>query len=226
MNGSYTVNSLSFGFSSQGPLFFENGTVTLKIGTFYLLVGPNGSGKSTFLRILQGIIHDEEYIEGTVQFETQILFLKESQDRACIKAHSKFVPQKSDELLVSSLTGSENIELAQVGRFPNLRRLTPLKNPSSLVQNIPLDVPVSQLSGGQRQLLSISLMLENSSAPLLIFDEPTAALDRQHSLSLAHILEEQARLHNKIVIASCHDAQLIERHRPENILKMTTLYSS
>ncbi len=72
------------------------------------------------------------------------------------------------------------------------------------------DTLVDQLSGGERQRAWIAMLLAQES-PLLILDEPTAALDLAHQYELLSMLKNLHLQHNRGVILVLHDINLALR---------------
>jgi ABC-type lipoprotein export system ATPase subunit len=87
--------------------------------------------------------------------------------------------------------------------------LAPLATPAVKHRafELPLDKPVYQLSGGQKQLLAI-LMLLQKPTELLLLDEPTAALDPQRSTQLMQFLKTVAHERDIPVVMISHDQEI------------------
>jgi ABC-type lipoprotein export system ATPase subunit len=225
MSKTITIKDLSFRFAAMTYHFFHHLDLELQGGTLYLLTGPNGSGKSTFLRLMRGDSAPGEQIAGSCLLlhnrESKKLAFENAQDRKELQELSSFIPQQFDHLLMAPLTVEENLRLATLPRYPGLYRL-PL--PLELVQaaehyKLPLTARVEHLSGGQRQALAICMMLHKQ-RPLMLLDEPTAALDYHHSSYVISLLNEEASRRALVIIASCHDARLISEHPKQYILQL------
>ncbi len=128
----------------------------LREGERVALVGPNGAGKSTLLAILAGAL---EPSEGRVERRGEVGI--------------GWVPQRPAHY--GRLTARENLELfARLEHEPNPRAAA-----SALLERfgLPDDGRSSaDLSGGNRQRLSVAISLLGSPEVLLL-DEPTASLD-------------------------------------------------
>lgn len=130
------------------------------------LVGPNGVGKSTILKTLAGVIAP---IAGSVTYQGR------SVPSAPVYAHARqglvFVGEHRANVL-RTLTVQENLDLA-TGRRPAATAFDPIE----------LFPPLSErrrqlaatLSGGELQMLSLSMALALSPRCLLL-DEPSAGL--------------------------------------------------
>nr|WP_315982280.1 ABC transporter ATP-binding protein [Aliamphritea spongicola] len=110
-------------------------------------------------------------------------------------------------------------ELVRLGRFPwrgLLGRYT-AKDEQTITHAMEqtgvadfADTLVDQLSGGERQRAWIAMLLAQES-PLLILDEPTAALDLAHQYELLSMLKNLHLQHNRGVILVLHDINLALR---------------
>ena len=65
----------------------------------------------------------------------------------------------------------------------------------------------ADLSGGQKQRVAIARAL-GGNPPILVGDEPTAALDTKTALSVMELLRELASTHGRAVVVVTHDPRL------------------
>ncbi|MDP3493456.1 MAG: ABC transporter ATP-binding protein [Hyphomonadaceae bacterium] len=171
------------------------------------LIGPNGAGKSTLLRAMLGI---RDTSAGEVLLDSKAFLSLPARERARYVA---FLPQ---ERRVEWRLPAYDIVM--LGRYPHQATFGSASSEDRAAVNRALDAvdghelrdrPVAVLSGGERTriLLARALAVE---APLLLVDEPTAALDPYHQLHVMEILRDRARS-GAGVLAVMHDLALAER---------------
>lgn len=170
------------------------------------LIGPNGAGKSTLIRAISGLIPSE----GSVLIDGTPIVAIPLRERA---QHIAYLPQ--GQAVHWPLTVER---LVALGRLPHL---APFARPSSkdaeaierALERTELqalrDRPVDELSGGERArvLLARALAVE---APLLLADEPLAALDPAHQIEVMALLRAEAA-RGVTVIAVLHDLTIAAR---------------
>lgn len=192
----------------NGRNILDIDSLQLDTDSFTLLLGHNGSGKSTLLNLLARQTTPDE---GTVQFNgVPLSSLKQRQ----LAREIAYLPQHLPEA-----PGLTVKELVRLGRFPwrgLLGRYTP-KDTQTINHAMEqtgvtgfADTLVDQLSGGERQRAWIAMLLAQES-PLLILDEPTAALDLAHQYELLSMLKNLHVQHNRGVILVLHDINLALR---------------
>lgn len=155
-------------------------SLELAAGEFMLVIGSNGAGKSTLLNAVAGAIRVDS---GSITLEGQDITRLAEHRRAGMIARVFQDPMAGT---AAAMTVEENLALAE--RRGKTHRLVPhldadrraryreLLAGLRLGMETRLATPVAQLSGGQRQ--SLSLVMAVMSAPrLLLLDEHTAALD-------------------------------------------------
>jgi len=166
-----------------GKALFQDLSLELAGGGFYLVRGPSGSGKSTFLRLINRL---EEPSHGGLMFEGSPLT---SYSPPLLRRKILYIQQTPTSV---GKTVSDNLLLAF--SFKNNRDLTPPDDnilrsrlDNFLLNDIHLDARASTLSVGQLQRLCFvrGLLLNPK---VLLLDEPASALDEES----ARIVEETA----------------------------------
>jgi branched-chain amino acid transport system ATP-binding protein len=158
---------LSAGYGKFQILFNVN-FKALK-GELVVIVGPNGSGKTTFLRALIGLA---TIYSGRVLLQDREITRMKPHER--VKLGLAYVAQT--ENVFRTLTIMENLRIAGYdldegdfkSRLESVFVIFPQLKES-------LNRKVNQLSGGQRQMLAISLVLMKN-PKIILLDEPTAQL--------------------------------------------------
>lgn len=133
-------------------------------GTITALVGPNGAGKSTLIRTWVGF-------ERPTRGRVRVGGIDPQEDRAGAVARIGYVSQST--ALYRGLTVGEHITLAGTLR-PGFDEQAAQGRIERLA--IPLSQKAGSLSGGQAAQVALCIAL-STGAPILLLDEPLAALD-------------------------------------------------
>ena len=167
-------------------------TLDLFAGEIHAVVGENGAGKSTLIRILTGE-HPHGTFQGQVRLHGQPVGF-----RSVRGAQAAGIQAVHQELaLVRHLSVGENILLGDEPRRLGLLdwdRLFQQAEAAVRPLGVALDVRAETvtLGTGEQQLVEIAKALRRNS-PILILDEPTAALATHEVAVLANVLRELRR---------------------------------
>ena len=141
------------------------------------ILGANGSGKSTLLSILAGVLKRDS---GAFLFDGEDLF-KNPARRAQLVG---YVPQGTP--LIEELTAKDNLSLWYDAKTMEKE----LK--SGVLKMLGIDkflkVTVNKMSGGMKKRLSIGCAMAKR-PPIMLLDEPTAALDLVCKESISEYLQ-------------------------------------
>jgi iron complex transport system ATP-binding protein len=191
-------------------------SLAVPAGTLLAVVGPNGAGKTSLLRALAGLVPHA----GTIRFGGADLGALSAGERA---RRIGYLPQGADFAWALSVRDAVGL-----GRLPHgdpFGRLSPGDREAvdEALQRLDLtgfaDRAVTALSGGERSRVMLARVLATQ-APLLVLDEPTAALDVRHEMELleliralvndglagliiTHQLNLAARFADRIVLMAC-----------------------
>ncbi len=172
-----------------------------KKGKIYSLIGPSGSGKSTLLNLLSLI---DRPSSGSIKIENKIIDFKDSNINDVLRANKIGIVYQQDNLL-ADFTALENISLASLAAGNN-SELSKSKA-KLLLKKVGLlnrsDHYPSQLSGGEKQRVSIARALIND-PQIILADEPTGSLDLETAKEIFEILKNQINS-NRLIIFATHN---------------------
>ncbi len=171
-----------------------------------MLMGPSGSGKTTLLSIMGCILRATS---GSVKVNgLEVVGLPESKLPRIRLANFGFVFQGFN--LFPALTAQENVEVAF--HLKGIRGGAARKGAADLLEQVGLGekrrVYPADLSGGQKQRIAIARALAGD-PPILLADEPTAALDSQSGQTVMEILAGLARERGRAVVIVTHDSRVL-----------------
>jgi ABC-2 type transport system ATP-binding protein len=188
------VKNLHFRHCKKSAPFFHQLSFSLEKNKMHALHGKNGVGKSILLNCLSGKKKPGAILEGEISEKRVVL-----------------VNQRFDQMIADDFSFRENMRFSLLSSFPHpFRSLREPVIPMDLLQrfHIDLDAPVHQLSGGQRQILSLLMVLERP-VSVLALDEPTAALDEENA---ALVFEFLSLLTHITLLVVAHDTRLLSRY--------------
>ncbi|OJF09887.1 hypothetical protein BG844_35095 [Couchioplanes caeruleus subsp. caeruleus] len=150
-------------------------------GELFALLGTNGAGKTTTMEMMLG---HRRPAEGTIR----VLGHDPLRDRRRLAAHVGVVLQESG--CSPELTVAETVRLWLRLRGQHAVARTVQALIEELDLNSRADVPVRQLSGGERRRLDLAVALCGD-PPLLLLDEPTSGLDPQSRARTWRVLRDR-----------------------------------
>lgn len=216
------LEHIHFKFSAQSPEFFNDLNATFEQGKLHFIRGVNGAGKSTLFRLIQGILDQDEIATGTIFIGDKEYALHRNHHYKNRSDDIKIVHQKFDLMLADHLSFSQNLQLANMPRYPRLQGLPSHQLLPNFVQRFGIDMtkPVYLLSGGQRQILSILMALQKPISVLLL-DEPTAALDTKNSQMVMAFLHHLLQSTKLTILAICHDKELVSTYAQDGYFEFS-----
>ncbi|HEY1738031.1 MAG TPA: ABC transporter ATP-binding protein, partial [Acidimicrobiia bacterium] len=174
------------------------------------LLGANGCGKSTLLKLLDGLLFAEAGTFHAFGNEVTEDSLDDEQFHEAFRSRVGFVFQNSDAQVFSP-TVREEIAFGplHMGMAPAEvdRRVDDTLHMLGLADLA--DRAPYQLSGGQKKRVAIASVLVMN-PDVLLFDEPTAALDPRTQDWLVDLIEQLGRAGKTIVLAT-HDLDTLDR---------------
>jgi branched-chain amino acid transport system ATP-binding protein len=162
--------------------------VTLEAGPGKLtvIVGPNGSGKSTLLKTISGLT---ALYQGRISLDGKVL--SGLPPHAIARSGVAYLPQT--ESVFTQLTVTENFRMAgyTVAAADSESRLKDALGIFPALNGY-LKSKVSNLSGGERQMVAMSMALVRKPA-VIMFDEPTANLSPKIATQVLKTIESLAK---------------------------------
>jgi len=183
---------------------------------FITIIGSNGAGKSTLLNIIAGVFPPESGGKVIIN-QRDVTNLSEYKHAAYVGR----VWQEPKVGTAGNLTIEENLSLALLRGKPrglrqslNKQRYTVFLSalaPLGLGLETRLSTPVSTLSGGQRQALSL-VMATISKPALLLLDEHIATLDPRTAKTVLNLSDMIVRQEKMTTIMVTHNMELALRY--------------
>ncbi|HEY8352488.1 MAG TPA: ABC transporter ATP-binding protein [Sphingomonadales bacterium] len=171
------------------------------------LIGPNGAGKTTVLRALLGLVPRRS---GRVSLDGRALDGLDPRERARALA---YLPQGCPvhwPLTVERLVSLGRLPHQDPWRRPRPEDAAAIEAAMRATDMLHLrDRPATELSGGERMRALLARALAGE-APVLLADEPVAALDPRHALSTMELFADLAARGRTIVLV-LHDLGLAAR---------------
>lgn len=176
-------------------------------GEILAIVGDNGAGKSTLVKAMSGVYRLDR---GSISFD----------GNEVVKADPRMMGRQGlstvfqDLALVETLDVATNMYLGQpLLRWGIMQRKSDMwDGAADTLRELGVRLPsvriqIGELSGGQRQSVAIArAVLANN--PILLLDEPTAALGVRETAQVGSILQ-QLRARGKAIIIVSHDLEFV-----------------
>lgn len=196
-----SINNITIKYPGASRPALNNFSYEVKKGDFVILLGSNGSGKSTLLKLL----HREHVVdEGDIYFIGTHISLHKNME---YNQHVSVLTQNCSDSLFPSLTVYENYLLVAHSHKSNMQYfINYISDFNSNLAN-KLDVPIHQLSGGEKQALALALCFLNPPS-LLLLDEHTSALDPKTSAQIMALTKTMVEKHNITCILTTHNMDI------------------
>jgi iron complex transport system ATP-binding protein len=189
---------------TNGKLLLDAISATIAPGQLTAVVGPNGAGKSTLLRAIASIISST----GSIRFGDADLKALKPIERA---RHLAYLPQAHE--LVWDISVADMVALGRFafGAIPGRLRTEDEIAISKAMRATGCaelaNRTVTSLSGGEQALACLARVLA-ADTPVLLADEPAAALDPSNQYRVMEILAALAKEGRSVVVV-LHDLTLV-----------------
>ncbi len=191
-------------YAVQGKALVSKVELDLRPGEMLAIVGPNGAGKSTLCALLAG---DLPPMEGDVEVCGRAV--RAAKPAALARLRSMLSQQTPLRFPFTAR------EVALMGRHPHIPRWrSPAETDFALAEDAMQNTQVLHLaerlyptlSGGEQRRVSLARVLAQD-APVVLLDEPTAALDIGHQQLVMSLCRQLAN-DGRAVLAVLHDLNL------------------
>ena len=207
-----------FKTTSQDVVALQDVSLDVKPGRFVVLVGPSGCGKSTLLMMMAGL---RQQTSGTITISGAPIPEPDPNRVGVVFQEASLFPW---------LTAEENVEfplalrgIARAGRRAKAEEALNLVGLDGFGKRHP-----HELSGGMKQRVSIARGLVQD-PPVLLMDEPFAALDEQTRMTMGdellriwaatgktvvfvtHSLTEAVYLADEVVVMSARPGRIVDQ---------------
>jgi cobalt/nickel transport system ATP-binding protein len=202
------VHAVSFKYLDRFPAL-DDVSFTVQRGEKVALLGANGCGKSTLLKLLDGLLHPEAGRYDAFGAEVTEDNLEDEQFARGFRSRVGFVFQNSDAQVFSPTVREEiafgplNMGMPREEVEARVDDTIAMLDIGDLADRAPY-----QLSGGQKKRVAIASVLVMN-PEVLLFDEPTAALDPRTQQWLVDLIVELNGAGKTIVLAT-HDLDRLD----------------
>lgn len=206
----YRIKDLSFSYPEQNKKVLDQINLVINQGEFITICGKSGSGKSTLLRHLKSVLTPYGNREGEVFFKGERIETIENRRQT---SEIGFVLQNPDNQIVTDKVWHElAFGLESLGYDNKTIRLRVAEMASFFGIHTWFHKKVSELSGGQKQILNLASIMAMQPS-VLILDEPTSMLD---PIAANEFLETIKRINRELGITI-----ILSEHRLEEVIVNT-----
>jgi len=204
LDGIHTIslNNISFGYNDTNVI--SHYSKEFVRGSAYCIAGANGAGKSTLVSLLMGLYANET--TGDVLYNGKNI--RSLEMHSIRKAHIGFAAQ--EPMLIHG-TIRQNLFLDEPIDELHLNKCINALNMREFINKYALDditVDSNNLSGGEKQKIALLAVLCKN-PDVMIFDEPTSAMDAQSAAMFMHYL--MGIKSDKMIIVISHDEAVIKQ---------------
>ncbi|MEH2290722.1 DevA family ABC transporter ATP-binding protein [Nostoc sp.] len=176
-------------------------------GEIVIMTGPSGSGKTTLLSLIGGL---RSVQQGSLKFLGEELIGVSQNKLVQMRRNIGYIFQAHN--LLGFLTAKQNVQMA-VELNDNISQTEAMAKSKAMLGSVGLEERVDyypdNLSGGQKQRIAIARALVNR-PPLVLADEPTAALDKQSGRDVVEIMQSLAKNQGTTILLVTHDNRILD----------------
>ncbi|WP_251862328.1 ABC transporter ATP-binding protein [Clostridium sp. Marseille-Q2269] len=200
-----TLKIKKISFSYNETYLFDNVNLEMRYGEKIGIVGENGSGKSTLMNL---ILKLEDNFSGNILLGDYDIreFNKSYYDKILLIKQEPFIFNGS--ILDNLIMGEKNIKKEKINEALSLANIKEDIEVMEKGVNTIVGEKGVKLSGGQCQKLALARIFLSHEYPIIILDEPTAALDLEsEEIVLRNIFKYRA---NSTIIVITHRREVLK----------------
>ncbi len=197
------IENLTYSYDNEKEAL-KNINLNIYTGEKVAVLGSNGAGKSTFFLNLNGVLKSNK---GKIIYKNKEITEKNINE---LRKNVGIVFQDADNQIIASTVlaevsfGPMNLKLPKDEVKERVEEALAYMNISEFKER-----PPHYLSGGEKKRVSIADIIAMKSE-VIVFDEPTAALDPLNAQMLEEVLEKLSD-EGKTLIVSTHDVDFAYR---------------
>lgn len=202
-----TEINYSYGHAGLQKQVLCNVNLSIEAGEIVILTGPSGSGKTTLLTLVGCL---RMLPTGSLLINGRQVVAANEAELTRLRRRIGFIFQSHN--LHQSLTAMQNVRMGL-----EVHGTMSSSQMNQLTQEMLCQVGLGehlqhyprQLSGGQKQRVAVARALV-SQAPLVLADEPTAALDSKSGRDVVNLLRKLAREKGTAILMVTHDNRILD----------------
>lgn len=210
---------------SKEPVI-EGMNLTIRDGSFTVLLGPSGCGKTTTLRMIAGL---EDVTSGTITVDNTDITRMEPGDRNLAMVFQNYAIYPHMSVKGNIEFGLKNYKMTKEQIAQRIRGVLELTGLTEFANRMP-----NQLSGGQRQRVALARAISKSPKAFLM-DEPLSNLDaklrnqmrseliqmfKQMETTFVYVTHDQVEaLTMATDIVVMHNGKIMQQGSPKEIYK-------
>jgi len=214
------IENLKFAYNPASPVL-KGIVMEASPGEITALIGPNAVGKSTLLKCIASVVRPQ----GIIKLDGKEISSLKKDD---VSKWVSYLPQELSSRAILTV-----FEAVLIGRLKTLSwRVS--DNDLNTVLRVLEDLGIedlaprflNELSGGQKQMVSIAQALV-SEPKILLLDEPVSNLDLRHELEILELITDITRERNITTVIAIHALSLAARYADKLVvLKEGAVYAS
>lgn len=196
------IENISFSYVGEDKKVLTDISINIPKGDITTILGLNGSGKTTLIKLMASILKPNN---GKIKVNGNDLANLTIKERSKLIAYVPQLVRVEYDYIVFDYLSFSLVNQIEGFRSPSKEQKDKIIEVAKQFKiETLLDKKINNLSGGERQIVSIcSAFIQET--PIIIFDEPTSALDLKNQAIVIKIIKEWNKRKEKTFILSTHN---------------------